>query len=55
MSIKFDVKVLREELDLLTRFHHENKSNYECLVEDNGLEVSLDGSQSTCEGSLILR
>ena len=43
----------RNELDLLTRFHHENKSNYECLVEDNGLEVSLDGSQSTCEGNLI--
>ena len=35
MSIEFDVKVLREELDLLTRFHHENKSNFECLVEDN--------------------
>ena len=53
MSIEFDVKVLREELDLLTRFHYENKSNFECLVEDNIPDVNLDGSRSTCEGSLI--
>ena len=50
---EFDVKVLREELDLLTRFHYENKSNFECLVEDNVPDVNLDGSRSTCEGSLI--
>ena len=53
MSIEFDVKVLREELDLLTRFHYENKSNFECLGEDNVPDVNLDGSRSTCEGSLI--
>ena len=47
------MKVLREELDLLTRFHYENKSNFECLVEDNVPDVNLDGSRSTCEGSLI--
>ena len=47
------MKVLREELDLLTRFHYENKSNFECLVEDNIPDVNLDGSRSTCEGSLI--
>ena len=47
------MKVLREELDLLTRFHYENKSNFECLVEDDVPDVNLDGSRSTCEGSLI--
>ena len=51
-SVEFDVKTLREELDLITRFHHENKANYEYLIKDD-IPVDLGNeTRSTSESQI---
>ena len=51
-SVEFDVKTLREELDLITRFHQENKTNFEYLIKDD-IPVDLGNeTRSTSESQI---
>ena len=51
-SVEFDVKTLRGEVDLITRFHYENKTNFEYVIKDD-IPVDLGNESRSTSDSQI--